>query len=74
MPEYFWNIYYEIDMEKSPKEKSKTAQKKLFAFLRASAKLEEKIDVASKILFQYRDNEKSNSLKIISNVNQRFIK
>ena len=60
-------------MEKSPKEKSKTTQK-FFAFLRASAKLEEKIDVASKILFQFRDNEKSNSLKIINSANQRFIK
>ena len=48
-------------MEVPSKEKSKIAKKKLFAFLRTTAKLEEKIEVASKILFQLKVKEKAPS-------------
>jgi hypothetical protein len=47
-------------MEVSAKVKSKTVNKKLFAFLRTSARLEEKIDIASKILFQIKRNDQLN--------------
>ena len=47
-------------MEIDAKGKLKISGSKLFAFLKATEKLEEEIDIASKILSQIKDNGKPN--------------
>ena len=50
-------------MEVSTKIKSETTNRKLFAFLNTTAKLEKKIEIASKILLQSKENNKITAQK-----------